>query len=127
MESTCVGVIGGSDQDNYNANRHTCQDCGHVVPRKEPQSIRRLYKYTFGENWQAVLPPESVPRHVAMQRGKLCVWAEVPTRPTDTKPVYVISVPTGGGINVPEWRHIGTVLMEDGEIVLHCYTDGGFA
>ena len=59
-------------------------------------------------------------RHVAMQHGKLCVWAEVDPEMPITR--YKLRVAGTGYRTIKEGdSYIGTVVLQEGDLVLHFY------
>jgi hypothetical protein len=67
------------------------------------------------------LTPDAELLHVAVQRGKLCLWARVSPSLASVKREIIIH---GTGHAVGRYPHVGSVLMADGELVWHVF-DGG--
>lgn len=66
--------------------------------------------------------------HVAEQDGKPMLWAMV-NPDADRRPRRILTITTGGDCTVQRvlsTQYIGTVLLHDGQYVVH-YFDGGWA
>ena len=81
---------------------------------------KKVFKYPllFVDGWQSVdMPNGAHPVFVAMQHGKLTVWAEVDTE----EPLYPVELGIWGtGHNIPDdAEHVGSTL--DGLFVWHVW------
>ncbi len=81
--------------------------------------MRTIYKYAFGiiDGDQTVVMPDAWRLvHVAMQRDKLCLWADVETSAAPEPQKFQV-VGTGHEIPSDGWRCIGSDLH--GQFVWH--------
>ncbi len=106
------------------------EDADEQVNRTEERTatVKTIYRYELKDTTGLIslqMPKGARLRHVAMQEGKPCLWAEVETvLATTTR--YIHGVHTGDPVpqGLPE-RYIGTVVYgEGGKNVVHFY-DGG--
>jgi len=71
------------------------------------------------------------PLHVAIQHGRPCLWVELDTQPPlvgvdpsnvpDQTTIGIVMVGTGYELPPGELEYLGTVLLEQGHLVMHVY------
>lgn len=96
--------------------------------------MRRIFKYElvptqdlFGVHPEihVQMPRGAEILHVDAQGDRMFVWANVDPNEQEARYSFVV-LPTGGEVTWPigYLRHVGTVLMHGGSLVLHVFTDG---
>jgi hypothetical protein len=89
---------------------------------------RRVWKFplSFGYDSAKVaveMPAGAIPRHLGLQRGRPCLWAEVdPEREAVTRVVQIVN--TGGDVVPEDGVYLGTLQLHrarGGELVFHFY------
>jgi len=87
--------------------------------------MNKIYKYklrdTFAPQW-VELPKDRLILCVEEQRGDVCIWATVGVG--DKENVKFKVVPTGGG-HPDGGTYVGTVMLDNGDIVLHVFVFSG--
>jgi hypothetical protein len=87
---------------------------------------RVVWKYTLGETASAVAMPRGAEvLHVAEQHGVFCIWVLVdPMGPVCTRAFRI----TGTGHEMtdwsPDWKFVGTFLVQGGYFVFHVWDCG---
>lgn len=88
--------------------------------------MRRIHKYPITEGFMRRVSIKGVVKvlHVAAQNGTPCIWVEFEENDNVVRSYQVL--PTGG---YPEAgaRHVGSFLMDDGDLVWHVYEDADMA
>lgn len=89
--------------------------------------MNQIRKYLLDKSHTAIdLPHGTQVLSVANQKGKVAMWASVPSEPGPQEEYLFRSVCTGEVMESPAvGRFIGTVLLEDGEFVVHVWASKG--
>lgn len=89
--------------------------------KKDTATIHK-YNLSLTDHTLVAMPEGGKPLYVAFQGPYLCLWALVDPSKKLTKRGFRI---VGTGHDAPSSGYIGTALMEDGQLVLHVFDDGG--
>lgn len=83
----------------------------------------KVYKYELAPVGQTRLevPVGAMFLHLDIQKGKPHVWLAVDVAETK-RPFIVKAVPTGGDVS-PRDAHLGTLLFNGGEFVVHYFEE----
>lgn len=82
---------------------------------------RAIWKYPLQlTDRQVVEMPAATIRHVGMQAGVPCIWAEV-TPGASTKQHTICMFGTGNPIELMNGHYLGTVQLAGGSLVFHFY------
>jgi hypothetical protein len=87
--------------------------------------MKTIWKFRIGlaDKQVVLMPVNSKILHVAVQHGKICLWAEVSD--AENRELRTIAI-YGTGHTLPDntGRYIGTFLMHDDTLVFHAYDEG---
>lgn len=88
---------------------------------KGPCFTQHIYKYPLAvvEDQNILMPAGAKVLHVAEQHGVLTLWARVNTDNPDE--FHTILIRGTGDVYPTYAHHLGTVLLNDGYLVLHIF------
>lgn len=70
-----------------------------------------------------LLPPNSEPLSVQVQKGAVCLWAMADDKAPATEPLKIRILGTGHPIIGSIGRHLGTFQLSGGDLVFHAFVD----
>jgi hypothetical protein len=85
--------------------------------------MKKIYKYSLGKPFHGCSEVFSMPRgakllDAQMQRGELCLWAEVDLLKPDEKRTFAVA---GTGLTLPVGSTTYVATTQDGDYVWHLY------
>lgn len=86
--------------------------------------MRQIWKYALEprERTELLIPKNARVLSVQAQQGQVMIWALVdPSEPMETRRFVV--VPTGQPFEESRLHYLGSVQLQDGRLVLHCFED----
>jgi hypothetical protein len=88
--------------------------------------MKTIYKYLLDvqDEQEVSLPVGARILSIAMQQGKLCLWAEVDPDPTlmlVNVPIYLYGIEHPIDVPPNKRRFICTLLLNEGSLVLHAF------
>lgn len=94
------------------------------IPNDERIKGEKIYKYVLPveDCVEVAMPMNAIPICVQVQKGQVCVWAQVSSRfSTSGRKFYFV----GTGHDMPRMakKYLGTVQLSEDLLVYHIYTE----
>lgn len=86
--------------------------------------MRAIWRFpvTGPDQFDMTVPGPARGVHVGLKHGKPQLWVEVSPGGNDETLTFRV-VPTGAAY-APEWEHVGTFILDEGDLVFHVVQKG---